>query len=192
MSLRDVLSAALLAAPPADLSMSDLGELLDAPQREAAVLVAITDRAEPGVLFTVRHPDLRAHAAQISFPGGKADPDDRDAVHTALREAREELGIEPAAVTVCGIADRYCTISDYRITPVVGIVPPDLPLTPDPGEVSDWFEAPLEFVLDRANHRTASVEFRGQQRTYVEIMWNGRRIWGATAAMLVNLSRRLR
>lgn len=163
-----------------------------ASPREAAVLVAVTDRLEPGVLLTVRHADLRSHGGQIAFPGGKVDPDDRDPAHTALREAWEEIGLDPGLATVCGLGDRYRTVSNFVITPVVAVVPPDCPLRADPREVEEWFEAPLAFVLDPANQQRKSLDFRGRTRTYFEIVWDGRRIWGATAAMLVNLSRRLR
>ena len=193
MSLAERLIAALAADPPEGLRKGDLEEgQADEDPRDAAVLVAITDRAEPGVLFTVRHRDLRQHAGQVSFPGGKVDPDDRDPAHTALREAWEEIGLDPASVTICGTADRYRTITNFAITPVVGVVPPDPPLRLDPREVSDWFEAPLGFVLDPANHVRAEAEFGGRTRSYLQIEWNGHRIWGATAAMLMNLSRRLR
>ena len=191
MTLVDRLTAALARGAPDGLSVGDLDDDPSSETRDAAVLVAITDRPAPGILFTVRHEDLRTHAGQTSFPGGKVDPDDRDPAHTALREAWEEIALDPAQVTVCGIADRYRTITNYCITPVVGVIPPDLPFTPDPREVSDWFEAPLGFVLDPANHTAVSAEWRGKMRHYVEIAWGERRIWGATAAMLVNLSRRL-
>jgi hypothetical protein len=92
---------------------------------------------------------------------------------------------------VIGIADVYRTITGFEVTPVIGVVPPDLPLTPHPGEVESMFEAPLRFLLDPARQETRTAEFRGQTRSYYEIDWEGRRIWGATAAMLVNLSRRL-
>jgi hypothetical protein len=92
---------------------------------------------------------------------------------------------------VIGIADRYRTITGFEVTPVLGVVPPDLPLTAQPGEVADWFEAPLAFLLDPGRQVIRTVEWQGQARTYYEIDWQGRRIWGATAAMIVNLSRRL-
>ena len=190
MTLVARLTDALARAAPSGLSSGDVDDLTG-DTRDAAVLVAITDRPEPGVLFTVRHEDLRTHAGQVSFPGGKVDPDDRDPAHTALREAWEEIGLDPAQVTICGTADRYRTITNYCITPVVGVVPPDLSLKPDPREVTDWFEAPLAFLLDPANHRRVQAEIRGHQRSYIEIGWHDRRIWGATAAMIVNLSHRI-
>ena len=191
-ALADRLRIALEASAPLDLLIGDLDDDTDIESHEAAVLVAITDRAEPGILFTVRREDMRTHAGQVAFPGGRIDPQDEDAASAALREAWEELGLDPAQVTMCGTADRYRTITGFAVTPVVGVVPPDLPLAPHEGEVADWFEAPLAFVLDPANQRRVAAEFRGRTRHYFQIDWDGRRIWGATAAMLVNLSRRLK
>ncbi len=156
----------------------------------AAVLIAITDRPEPGVILTVRHADMRTHAGQVAFPGGRIDVGE-DATSAALREAWEELGLEPAMVAPIAPLEPYRTITGFAVTPVIGVVPPDLPLAPHEPEVADWFEAPLGFVLDPSNQRLESVLFEGRQRHYYRIDWNGRNIWGATAAMLVNLSRRL-
>jgi 8-oxo-dGTP pyrophosphatase MutT (NUDIX family) len=158
--------------------------------KDAAVLVAVTDRDEPGVIFTVRREHLRTHAGQVSFPGGRCDPGE-GAVAAALREADEEIGLPQAIVDIWGTADRYRTITGYCVTPVLGLIPPDLQLAPHEHEVADWFEAPLSFVLDAANQQRMSAEFQGRTRHYYEINWQGRRIWGATAAMLVNLRRRL-
>jgi 8-oxo-dGTP pyrophosphatase MutT (NUDIX family) len=191
-ALADRLRTALEASAPLDLLIGDLDDDTDTESHEAAVLVAITDRAEPGILFTVRREDMRTHAGQVAFPGGRIDPQDEDAASAALREAWEELGLDPAQVTMCGTADRYRTVTGFAVTPVVGVVPPDLPLAPHEDEVADWFEAPLAFVLDPANQRRVAAEFRGRTRHYFQIDWDGRRIWGATAAMLVNLSRRLK
>ena len=191
-ALADRLRTALEASAPLDLLIGDLDDDTVIESHEAAVLVAITDRPEPGILFTVRREDMRTHAGQVAFPGGRIDPQDEDAASAALREAWEELGLDPAQVTMCGTADRYRTITGFAVTPVVGVVPPDLPLAPHEDEVADWFEAPLAFVLDPANQRRVAAEFRGRTRHYFQIDWDGRRIWGATAAMLVNLSRRLK
>jgi len=158
----------------------------------AAVLVAITDRAEPGIILTQRTETLRRHAGQVAFPGGRIDPKDDGPIGAALREAEEEIALPPAAVEVIGTADRYRTVTGYEVTPVVGVVPPDLDLIPAEAEVAAVFEVPLAFLLDSANHVEATAQYQGQERRYYEILWNDRRIWGATAAMIVNLSRRLR
>ncbi len=157
----------------------------------AAVLVAIVDRPEPTVILTLRPETMRKHPGQISFPGGRIDPGDDGPVAAALREAEEEIGLPPAMVEIVGIADRYRTITGFEVTPVVGIVPPDLPLSQHPGEVAAMFEAPLHYLLDPAHQHVRAASWRGQERHYYEIDYEGRRIWGATAAMIVNLSRRL-
>ncbi|HSG55439.1 MAG TPA: CoA pyrophosphatase [Paracoccaceae bacterium] len=158
--------------------------------KKAAVLIAITERAEPGVLLTHRRADLRQHAGQVAFPGGKLDPGE-DAVAAALREAHEELGVDPAHVRVIGTSDTFITGTGYDITPVLAMVPPDMPLICNPDEVSAWFEAPLAFVLDPAQHMPRETMFAGQMRSYIEIMWGEHRIWGVTAAIIANLARRL-
>jgi 8-oxo-dGTP pyrophosphatase MutT (NUDIX family) len=169
---------------------ADLPELRAEADVAAAVLIAITDRREPGVILTVRREHLRNHAGQIAFPGGRIDPGE-DAIAAALREAREEILLDPAAVEVVGTMEPYRTVTGYVVTPVLGAVAPDLPLEPHEHEVADWFEAPLGFLLDPANQQRRSALFQGVERHYYEIMWNDRRIWGATAAIIVNLSRRL-
>lgn len=190
MPLADRLRNALSPQPHGDLLAGDMIEHDPAEGTPAAVLIAITDRDEPGVILTVRREHLRTHAGQIAFPGGRIDPGE-DAVAAALREAHEELLMDAANVTVIGAIDPYRTVTDYRVTPVLGVIPPGLPLTPHEHEVADWFEAPLRFLLDPVNHRQHSALFQGRQRHYYEIVWNERRIWGATAAIIVNLSRRL-
>lgn len=191
MNLADRLRNSLREGGDADLLVGDLPELRAQGAIDAAVLVAITDRSEPGVILTVRREHLRTHAGQIAFPGGRVDPGE-DAVAAALREAREEILLDPALVEVIGTTDPYRTVTSYLVTPVIAAIPPDLPLQPHEHEVAAWFEAPLAFLLDPANQQQRSALFQGQERHYYEIEWNGRRIWGATAAMIVNLSRRLR
>lgn len=158
--------------------------------RPAAVMVGVTDRPEPGVLLIHRPLDMRQHAGQVAFPGGKLDPGE-DAVEAALRETHEELGINPHHISVIGASDRFVTGTGYDITPVMGLMPPDLPIMPNPVEVSGWFEAPLRFVLDPANRVRKQAEFRGNVREYTEIVWEGHVIWGVTAAIIENLSQRL-
>jgi 8-oxo-dGTP pyrophosphatase MutT (NUDIX family) len=190
MSLIDRIARSLAADPPRDLLLGDIVEGPDEEPSPAAVLVAITDQPAPGLILTTRRDNLRTHAGQVAFPGGRIDPGETP-VQAALREAHEELGLNPAQVTVLGEADSYRTVTGYSVTPVVGLVPAGLDLTPNPAEVAGWFEAPLDFVLDPANQRRMSAEFRGRTRHYYQIDWQGRRIWGATAAMLVNLARRI-
>ncbi|MEO6153357.1 MAG: CoA pyrophosphatase [Croceibacterium sp.] len=158
--------------------------------RPAAVLIAVTDRAEPGVLLTHRPEGLRAHPGQVAFPGGKLDPGE-DAITAALRETHEELGINISDIKVIGPTDSFMTATGYDVTPVLGLIPPDLPIKPNPHEVAAWFEAPLAFLLDPANHIEKMTEFGGRARPYLEIEWQGHRIWGVTAAIIANLSRRI-
>lgn len=190
MSLADRLRAQLAAPTGMAPLEADLPEQRAVAATPAAVLIAITDRAEPEVLLTVRHEQLRTHAGQIAFPGGRVDPGE-DAVSGALREANEELGLDPASTEVVGTLAEYRTVTGYVITPVIAVVPADLALTPHEPEVADWFEPPLGFVLDPANHLRRTTLLHGVERHYYEIPWQGRRIWGATAAIIVNLSRRL-
>ena len=180
-----------LAAPAAEPPLEgDYPELRAEADIDAAVLIAITNRPQPGVILTVRREHLRTHAGQIAFPGGRVDPGENP-VRTALREAHEEILLEPTAVDVIGTIEPYCTVTGYVVTPALGVIPPDLPLEPHEDEVADWFEAPLDFLLDPANQQLRTALFQGVERHYYEIMWNDRRIWGATAAIIVNLSRRL-
>ncbi len=157
----------------------------------AAVLIAVTDRADPGVILTQRTDTMSRHPGQIAFPGGRIDPGE-DVVTAALREAEEEIALPRDRVRVIGEADSYRTITGFQVTPVIGVIPPDLIFTPSEAEVASVFEVPLAFLLDEANHVEATLEWQGHDRHYYEILWNERRIWGATAAMIVNLARRLR
>lgn len=195
MTLAERLAAALsrgMAAPveirPGDGPLPGVSH--DAPPIAAAVLVGITDRPEPGVILTQRPDTMRLHAGQVAFPGGRVDPGE-DSVAAALREAQEEVALDPGLVEVIGTADPYLTVTNYRIVPVLAVIPPDLPLHPNEAEVAAVFEAPLAWLLDPANHGVGTLEFRGTTRHFIEMHWQDRRIWGATAAMIVNLSRRL-
>lgn len=193
MTLAERLRAALDRPHDAELLA---GDALDPPSDQrrmpAAVLVAVTDRAAPGLILTQRTDNLRRHAGQVAFPGGRIDPGDADPAAAALREAEEEIALPRRSVTVIGEADAYVTVTGFSVIPVVGVIPPDLSWRPNEAEVAAVFEVPFDFVLDPANHIRASADWQGRTRHYYEIAWQGRRIWGATAAMLVNLSRRLR
>ena len=191
MSLVERIAVALELASSVELLVGDVDDGPTEPMREAAVLVAITMRPDPGLILIHRSHDLRDHGGQVAFPGGRID-DGENATAAALREAWEEIALDPARVRSLGEADHYRTITGFGVTPVFGLIPPDLPLVPNPAEVDAWFEVPLDFVLDPRNHVRRHAQYEGQQRSYYEINWDGRRIWGATAAMLVNLSRRAR
>jgi len=172
-------------------NLPELSDLLPGNLVPAAVLIGIVMRDEPAVVFTRRTMRLSNHAGQISFPGGRVDPGDRDAVSTALREAHEEIGLGADAVQPLGFLDPYVTITGFRVIPVVArVVPPERYL-PDPHEVEEVFEAPLMHLLDPSRMETRERVFRGRNRHYHVIPWQGREIWGATASMLLNLRERL-
>jgi 8-oxo-dGTP pyrophosphatase MutT (NUDIX family) len=163
----------------------------DLPTDPAAVLVAVTDGPEPGVLLTQRPITMRRHPGQIAFPGGRMDAEDADLVAAALREAQEEIGLAPSEVEIVGLADEYRTVTGFVVTPVLAVVPASLSLEANAQEVESIFEAPLAFLMDPTNHGTNILDWGGETREYNEIYWQDRHIWGATAAMIVNLSRRL-
>ena len=191
MSLAERLGVKLSEPPRQPPVQGDLPELRAGAKVAAAVLIAITDRPEPGVILSVRREHLRTHAGQIAFPGGKVG-EGEDAIAAALREAHEEILLDPAAAEVVGTLEPYRTVTGFVVTPVVCVIPADIPLEPHEHEVAELFEAPLAFLLDPANQQRRSGLFQSRERHYYEIDWNGRRIWGATAGMIVNLSRRLR
>jgi len=157
--------------------------------RPAAVLVPLVDhRDSMTVLLTQRTAHLSAHAGQVSFPGGRIEPGDADAVAAALRETEEEIGLPRELVSVVGRLDTYLTGTGFEITPIVGIVAPPIALAIDPYEVAEAFEVPLGFVLDRANHQQVERESAGRRRIFYVLPYQGRNIWGATAGILVNLA----
>lgn len=159
----------------------------------AAVLFPLVDR--PGgmtVLLTQRASQLARHPAQIAFPGGRVDATDVDAAATALREAREEIGLEPARVQVFGYLPDHVVISGFRVTPVLGLVSPPFSLQLNPHEVAGVFEVPLDHVLDSANHKPRMRKVGDEEMLLFDIPWEGQSIWGATAGMLLTFVRMLR
>lgn len=158
----------------------------------AAVLVPIVRRPSGlTMLLTRRTAHLRDHAGQISFPGGRCEPVDASPQATALRESREEVGIEPDQVEVLATLPDYFTSTGFRITPVVGLVTPPLNLRLDDFEVAEVFEPPLSFLLDPTNYQRHRIEHEGTMHTYWAVPWQGYFIWGATAGMLVGLRQSL-
>jgi 8-oxo-dGTP pyrophosphatase MutT (NUDIX family) len=158
----------------------------------AAVLVPIVLHGSGlTVVFTKRTSHLKAHSGQVSFPGGRTEPQDPTPEFTALREAQEEIGLAMHRVEVLARLPDYLTRTGFRVTPVVGLVTPPLELAPDPGEVEEVFEVPLAFLLDPRNHQRETRELQGRTVGYYVMRFEGRVIWGATAGMLVSLHRHL-
>lgn len=177
--------------PPA-WNHAQMRELLGTTERRpAAVLIGVREGVDPRLVLTVRTAHLASHAGQVAFPGGGSDPGDRDAIATALRESEEEIGLAPHLVTPLGFLDVFETISGYCITPVVARIAGHARLVPAPDEVAEVFEVPLAFFLEPGNLRRYTMEFRGHQRPMVEFVHGGHRIWGATAAMMLNLLQRM-
>jgi len=164
---------------------------VDRPPRHASVLLAVLQRPEPTLLLTQRSLHLPTHAGQIAFPGGKLDEDDADAVSAALREAEEEVGLDPAGVEVLGHLPTYTTGTAFIITPVVALVSADAPLVPNPHEVDELFEVPLAFLMNPTHHRRHHHWWDGRTHTWYSMPYadagQERFIWGATAGMLRNL-----
>jgi len=183
--------------PPASLRGHDDYEFLtNRPEGysavNAAVLLPLIQRDETMLLFTRRTESLARHSGQVSFPGGRSEAGDLSAVETALRETFEETGIAASFVTVAGYLDRYLTGTGFDIQPVVGLLGGGFALAPDPREVAEIFEVPLAFLCDPANRRRESREIGGRRRDFYAFTYQNHEIWGATAAIVVNLAERLR
>ena len=161
------------------------------PLRPAAVLIPVIDRPEPGVILTQRTSHLPNHPGQIAFPGGSIDPEDASPAAAALREAQEEIGLDPQLVEPIGYIDLYLTFSGYRILPLVARVATDYAMTLNAHEVEDAFEVPLAFLMDAQNHALHSREWKGLMRRFYAMPYGDRYIWGVTAGILRNLYERI-
>jgi len=158
--------------------------------KPAAVLILVINQPDaPAVLFTQRTAHLTDHAGQISFPGGRVEADDRDPEHTALRETEEETGVDASRIEIIGRIPQYTTGTGYLITPIVGWMEPPVSYRPDPTEVEECFEVPLDFLIDIDNHHLETAMYKGRMRSYYAMPYGRRYIWGATAGMLVTLTR---
>lgn len=186
-----------LDAPPAGpgWNLPELADLLPdrgRSLRPAAVLVGLVERGSGWqVLLTRRTETLRHHAGQVSFPGGRIEAADPGPVAAALREASEEVGLAPERAEPLGYLDPFATITGFHVFPVVARIAADFSPRIDPNEVAEAFEAPLDFLLDPRNARRLEMDVRGHRRSIIEFDYGGHRIWGATAAMLVNFRERL-
>lgn len=197
--LSDLYNALFDAISPFDegvsaLEVRDLGSPGSAqsrPGRTAAVLVPILDKPNPEILLTVRSEALPQHPGQVSFPGGAVDRTDRSAISTALREAEEEIGLDFSQVSPLGFLDRLDTISDYRVLPVVGLIDPSFVWVPNEHEVSEVFTIPLILAVDYDQYTHHRYELDGKTGVTSSLNWQGHRIWGITASILLNLGSRL-
>jgi 8-oxo-dGTP pyrophosphatase MutT (NUDIX family) len=192
----DEIRRRLTAAPASAAARALAGDLGVVAERTtltpASVLVPIVAREESlTVLLTRRTAHLRSHSGQISFPGGRVEPQDAGPEATALRETQEEIGLPPDRIELIGTLSEYHTRTGYRITPIVGVVAPPFSLQADAQEVDAIFEVPLSFLLDPRNHQRHEREFEGRMVSYFAMPYGDHYIWGATAAMLVNLYRQL-
>ncbi len=160
----------------------------DGPPRDAAVLIGLLERGDgPNVVLTQRTGHLNSHAGQVAFPGGKIDPTDDGPVEAALREADEEIGLSPAAVEPIGHLAPYLTGSGYRVVPIIGLIQTETAFRPNPDEVEDVFEVPLNFLMDPANHQKLSRKWQGKRRYFYAMPYGERYIWGVTAGIIRSL-----
>lgn len=187
-----------LAVPPGDTPWNhdELGDLVPPVLREAAVLVGLVER--PGgtqMVFTRRTDHLRHHAGQVSFPGGAVEPQDAGAVAAALRETHEEIGVAAASIHPMGFLDPMATVTGFRVVPVVARIDPDYVAVPEPSEVAEVFELPLDFILAPDSLFHAEVPWQGRVRRIAELRprqaGNPARVWGVTAIIIDNLRQRL-
>jgi 8-oxo-dGTP pyrophosphatase MutT (NUDIX family) len=186
------LAQPLATATPSDFELNpEMDPNERAPLIPAAVLVPVCARDTLTVLLTERTPHLTVHGGQIAFPGGRIDVGDAGAAAAALREANEEIGLDPRLVEPLGFLDPYRTSTGYLITPLVALVEPRFTLTVNPHEVAGVFEVPLGFLMDQTNHRIESRDWRGAERRFYAMPYEQRYIWGATAGIIRTLHRRL-
>ena len=193
---RNEIASRLASRPPLedlltadDLEKQTLAAAAGSLTPAAVLLLVVNHPAAQTVLFTQRTANLANHAGQISFPGGRFEAIDASLAATALREAREEVGLAGDCIEILGELPVYHTSTGYRVTPVVGWAEPPIAYRPDPHEVADVFEVPLDFLLDPRNHRYESAFYRGRMRHYWAMPYGERFIWGATAGMLVTFHR---
>jgi 8-oxo-dGTP pyrophosphatase MutT (NUDIX family) len=187
------LSDASIIAPSGDFGTDQMLQIIarEKPIRQAAVLIGVVERDLPTVLLTTRANHLIDHPGQVSFPGGKIDPDDRSPLDAALREADEEIGLKRDFVEPLGYLDVYATSFGFRVLPTLAKVRPGFELAINATEVEDAFEVPLAFLMDPLNHKQGTKEFRGIKRYFYEMPYEQRYIWGATAGMLRVLYQRI-
>ena len=185
----DHLRSALLRQPADTTSLIEIGDVSCSLIAASVLFPVVLRKKGPTVLLTQRTEHLRDHPGQISFPGGRVEVNDTSPAYTALRETKEEIGLEPCHVEIAGFLPEYQTGSGYRVTPVVGFLSPPFELRPDSSEVAEVFEVPLSFLLDPANHQRHSHERQGKMRHFFAIPYEKHFIWGATAGIIVSLAK---
>ena len=184
-----------LGTPSSDAAWNEeelAGLLPMGEPRPAAVLVGVVAHPlAPTVLLTRRHDNLRHHAGQVSFPGGRIETFDASPAAAAMREAHEEVGLQAAQFTALGYLDPLLTITGFRVLPLLGVINPDFVASPDPDEVADVFEVPLDLLLDPGRLEEKFLQFGGKPRRVLQYRYDQQRIWGVTASILFNLRERL-
>lgn len=158
---------------------------------DAAVLIPVTDTSRPEIILTRRATHMKSHAGEVAFPGGKRDSTDASVVATALRESYEEIGLQPNAVELLGELDTFVSRVGLRVQPIIGMVPGDVPLVPNPDEIESIFRVPVEFFLNEKPVYTHKFRFMGQEVTVPSFNYGDYVIWGLTAFMIVDLMKRV-